>query len=89
MSTQNEYELIDRHLAGVLTTEEVARLEQLIRDDPEWARRYREAEDLSRLMRKAIVGPDGGRAPASVHRAVHRALETSEPVSPTLHFTCS
>ena len=44
MNTPDSYELIDRHLAGILTREEEARLEALIREDREWARRYREAE---------------------------------------------
>lgn len=74
MNDSDEYELIDCHLAGVLEPEDEARLEGLIRTDPEWARRYGEAEELARLMRAGIGGPS---APASVKRAVRDRIEAS------------
>lgn len=58
MSSPDEYELIDRHLAGVLRPEEEERLEMLIRTSPDWAHRYREAEEMARLLRNN-VGPGG------------------------------
>ena len=63
-----EADLVDRHLAGVLTPEEEVRLEELIRSSPAWARRYREAEDLDRVLRTGLGA--GAPAPRAVKDAI-------------------
>lgn len=69
---EQDMKLIDRHLAGVLTPEEVERVERLIRTSPEWAQQYREAEDLAQLMRKGLGG--GAPAPDAVKQAIRRRV---------------
>jgi hypothetical protein len=68
-SKDPEWRLIDRHLAGLLTPSEEAALEQLIRSSPTWAHRYREAEEMARLLRETL-GPC--KAPERVKAAVRR-----------------
>ncbi len=75
MNTSDDKQLIDRHLAGVLTPEEEARLEHLIRTSPDWARQYREAEEMVRLVRKAV---DPKPAPCHVKDNILRAV-TGQP----------
>ena len=78
MSNPESYELIDRHLAGILTPEEEARLEALIRDDREWARRYREAEEMAGLLHNALSGAPKTGAPAWAKRAVHAGVHAAK-----------
>jgi len=52
-----DLDLIDRHLAGILEAPEEARLESLIRSSPAWAQRYREAEEMARLLHETLGGP--------------------------------
>jgi len=59
-------DLIDRHLAGILEPAEEAQLESLIRSSSTWARRYREAEEMARLLHETL----GGHVPAHARRAI-------------------
>ena len=67
-----QYDLIDKHLAGTLTPNEVAELEHLIRTRPDWAERYREAEEMVRLLRRGLGAGRG--APDAVKRQIRREV---------------
>ncbi|MFV1960022.1 MAG: hypothetical protein ACC662_11495, partial [Planctomycetota bacterium] len=70
-SRPRDDQLLDRHLAGILTPAEEARLEHLIRSSPAWTRRYREAEEMAALLRRALRPRP---APREVKRRVHEAV---------------
>ncbi len=72
-----EFELIDRHLAGILERDEEAQLEELIRTSPAWATRYREAEELARLLHEGVGGYG---APASAQRAIRDRIRAAASV---------
>lgn len=80
--------LIDRHLAGILTPEEEARLEHLIRTDPTWAERYRRGEAMSRLLQEAL-GPSEApeHVKAMVRRTAGPSAETTAPATRHRGFT--
>ena len=79
-SNDPEWELIDRHLAGLLTPSEEAELEELIRSSSTWAHRYREAEEMARLLHKTL-GPSKApdRVKAAIRRVPMRERESREP----------
>ncbi len=65
----NGSDLIDRHLAGILTPDEEAQLEHLIRTSPEWRTRYRDAERMAQLLHEGIGGTGAPRARRQAIRA--------------------